>query len=141
MVGSYEQLQEVAAAWPVAPSVSDDLALMLRTCRDLFAHSYFAYDFGIVAVVWSVLAVERALREAVGAEVGSRAGLTKLIGKAQAKGWLSRSDADALRAGATLRNRIVHAQSYGTFSPAMVAGALGAAHTAIAVLAEKSRQS
>jgi hypothetical protein len=86
---------------------------------------------GPVAVVWSVLAVEAALRDRLGEAATRDDGLKRLIGKAEARGWFSPDQAEALRAGAELRNRFTHARTYGVFTPAMVAGALETAHRAI----------
>lgn len=134
MVGTHADLAAHASAWPTHQVTNREVADMLAICRRLFEHTYFVYEFGVVAVVWSVLAVEAALRDRLGNDADDRDGLTKLIGKAEGRGWLKQHEADALRAGAELRNRLVHAQSYGVFTPAMVAGALETAHRAIAKL-------
>jgi len=137
MVGTYQGLVEYAALWPRHTAVEPEVGEMLQTCRALFAHSYFVYEFGPVAVVWSVLAVERALRDRLGEEATQADGLTRLIGKAQGRGWFTRELADGLRAGAELRNRFTHGRMYGVFTPAMVAGALPeTAHRAVVLLYE-----
>jgi hypothetical protein len=131
MLGTHADLVAHAAGWPTHPEVNAQIAEMLKTCRALFTHSYFVYEFGPVAVVWSVLAVEAALRDRLGEAATRDDGLKRLIGKAEARGWFSPDQAEALRAGAELRNRFTHARTYGVFTPAMVAGALETAHRAI----------
>lgn len=134
MVGTHADLAARAATWPTHPKTNEQVADMLAICRRLFEHTYFVYEFGVVAVVWSVLAVEAALRDRLGEEASDRDGLAKLIGKAEGRGWFKQHEAEALRAGAELRNRLVHAQTYGVFTPAVVAGALETAHLSIAQL-------
>jgi hypothetical protein len=134
MVGTHADLAAHAATWPTHPKTNEQVADMLAICRRLFEHTYFVYEFGVVAIVWSVLAVEAALRDRLGEEASDRDGLAKLIGKAEGRGWFKPHEAEALRAGAELRNRLLHAQTYGVFTPAMVAGALETAHLSIAQL-------
>lgn len=135
MVISREALVEIAAGWPSTETVTkEEVASMLRTCRDLFAHCYFVYEFGLVAVIWSVLAVEAALRDCLGEDSTQDEGLARLIGKAQGRGWLTAQQADALRAGAEFRNRITHARSHGVLTLPLVAGSLETAHAVITQL-------
>lgn len=134
MLGTHADLVAHAAGWPTHPEVSAQVAEMLKTCRALFAHSYFVYEFGPVAVVWSALALEAALRDRLGEDATQKDGLMSLIGKAEARGWFEHHQAEALRAGAELRNRFTHARTYGAFTPAMVAGALETMHEAVAQL-------
>lgn len=89
MLGNHADLVAHAAGWPTHPEVNAQIAEMLKTCRALFAHSYFVYEFGPVAVVWSVLAVEAALRDRLGEEATQKDGLKGLIGKAEGRGWFS----------------------------------------------------
>jgi hypothetical protein len=134
MVGTHADLAAHAATWPTHPKTNEQVVDMLAICRRLFEHTYFVYEFGVVAIVWSVLAVEAALRDRLGEVASDRDGLAKLIGKAEGRGWFKPHEAEALRAGAELRNRLVHAQTYGVFTPGMVAGALETAHLSIARL-------
>jgi hypothetical protein len=136
LVGSYGDLVAAANSWVTRPDTKPQVAEMLKTCQALFAHSYFVYEFGPVAVVWSVLAVEAALRDKLGNEATQDDGLSRLIGKAQGRGWFSAEQAEALRAGAELRNRLSHARTYGVFTAAQVAGALETAHELVARLYE-----
>jgi hypothetical protein len=135
MVISREALAEIADSWPSTEVVTKpEVASMLKTCRDLFVHCYFVYEFGLVAVIWSVLAVEAALRDCLGEEATRDDGLSRLIGKAQGRGWLTAEQAEALRAGAEFRNRITHARSHGVLTLPLVAGPLHNAHEVIVQL-------
>lgn len=111
MVGTHADLVEKAYSWPTDPRVKNEVAERLATCRALFAHSYFVYEFGVVAGVWSVFAVEAALRDCLGEAATQKDGLKDLIGKAQGRGWFNKQEADALRAGAELRNRFTRARA------------------------------
>jgi hypothetical protein len=132
MVGSHAELVAHAAKWPTHPKTNQQVVDMLAICRRLFEHTYFVYEFGVVAVVWSVLAVEAALRDCLGEQATRDDGLAKLVGKAEGRGWFKHHEAEALRAGAVLRNRLTHAQTYAVLTPGIVAGALETAHLAIA---------
>jgi hypothetical protein len=81
MVGSHADIVAHAASWPVQPTTNAQVAEMLAICRRLFEHMYFVYEFGVVAVVWSPLAVEAALRDRLGEDADRKDGLTGLIGK------------------------------------------------------------
>ena len=85
-------------------------------------------------MVWSVLAVEAALRDRLAGDAAERDGLKKLLGKAHGRGLLGIDQVEVLDAGAQLRNRLVHGQTYGGFTPAQVAAALEAAHAVVAHL-------
>lgn len=63
MLGTRADLVGRAAWWPTHPAAKAGVGEMLKTCRALFEHSYFVYEFGPVAIVWSMLAVEAALRD------------------------------------------------------------------------------
>jgi hypothetical protein len=134
LLGRYPDLVAAASRWPTHPAVKKEVGQMLETCRHLFAHSYFVYEFGPVAVVWSMFAVEAALRDRLGERVKRSNGLKKLIATAEDLGWLSPDQAEGLRAGAELRNRFVHAQTYGVFTPGQVAGVVEGAHAAVVQL-------
>jgi hypothetical protein len=61
MVGRSNDLQELVLQWPTSGVVPERINEMLRTTSALFGHHYFVYEFGAVAVVWSLLALEAAL--------------------------------------------------------------------------------
>jgi hypothetical protein len=73
-----------------------------------------------------------ALRDQLGDAATQYDGLSKLIGKAQGRSWITTAQGVQLRAGTEFRNRIVHAKAYGVLTLPLVAGALETAHTVIA---------
>lgn len=58
LVETHDDLVAVAAGWRVDVCVPEPVAAMLGTSRALFAHRYFVYEFLVVAVTWSLIAVE-----------------------------------------------------------------------------------
>jgi hypothetical protein len=134
LVGDRESLVAVTARWETNESTTAQVADMLEICRRLFEHSYFVYEFGLVAVIWSVLAVEAALRDRLAGEAAGRDGLRKLVRKAHDRGLLELDQLEVLDAGAQLRNRLVHGETHGVLTPAQVAAALENAHAVIAHL-------
>lgn len=131
MVGDRAALAELAGSWPSDERVRPAVGEMLRVSRQLFVHSYFVHEFAVVAVVWSVFALEAALRDCLGGEAGERDGLARLVGKAERRNWLSSAQAEAIRAGAELRNRLVHTEGQKAFTVGMTAELLAASHQAV----------
>jgi hypothetical protein len=139
LAGDRAALAELAAGWTTDEHVPGKIASMLQVSRALFVNSYFVYEFGAVAVVWSVFALEAALRGCLGSDAADRDGLTALIRKAEKRGWFTAAQAEALEAGAKLRNRLVHAEGQKAFSPGIVAELLAVAHQAVADLYRSAR--
>lgn len=138
MRGSHADLVQIAAGWRTDPRVNKEVAQLLATCRSLFTHSYFVYEFGIVAVIWSLLALEAALRDGLGGDATQDDGLKKLVGKAEGRGWFTHQEAEALRAGVELRNRLVHGRTQGVLPAPAVVPMLAAAHDAVARIYERA---
>jgi hypothetical protein len=44
------RVASAAASWPVDPGVPDEVKTILSVARELFVHSYFVYEFSVVAV-------------------------------------------------------------------------------------------
>lgn len=139
--GSYDRLVEIAQSWEMDDDIPDSAAEMLKTSRELFIHSYFCYEFLVVATTWSLLAVETALRDALETPTGPDSpGLGKLINKASGRGWLTNSEAETLQAGKELRNRLVHATGQVRYTPGMAEGALETSHVVVANLYTRSAE-
>lgn len=136
IVGNRAALEEAASRWTVSATVPTEIARMLEVSRSLFVHSYFVYEFLVVAVVWSLLAVEAALRDRFGGP-RSRA-LKSLIDDAHACGVFSADEADRLHAARELRDRYVHAETQGLFTVGLAGGMLEASHRAISDLYDRS---
>lgn len=138
MIGGRDALQKVADSWRRDLVVATGVSEMLVVARDLFVFSFFKYDFGLVAVAWSLLALEEALRDCLDVDREKKLGLKALIGKAQGRGWFSDGEAKALHAGKKLRDRIVHTEGHKVYSPGMVAELLASSHAAIGDLYSRS---
>lgn len=57
-----DALESVAAGRPGSAAIPHPVAQLLRTTRALFVDSWLHYKFLTVAVAWSLIAVEAALR-------------------------------------------------------------------------------
>lgn len=135
MAGDRDDLAAVAAEWRTDPAVPEPVAEMLATARRLFVHGYFVYEFHVVAVAWSLFAVEAALRDRLDAGRGPRKpGMAKLVGRALEAGLLTEEEADSLRAGVELRNGFAHPGGQVVHSPGMAAALVGSSHAAVADL-------
>lgn len=135
LAGSYDDLVAAASEWRRDPSLPESVGGMLSTARSLFIHSYFEYEFLVVATAWSLLAVEVALRDVLELERGPGSpGLGKMIGKAQGRGWFTHAEAEAVSAGKELRDRLVHGTGVVRYTPGMTEPMLRASHAAVADL-------
>lgn len=74
--------------------------------------------------MWSIFAVEAALRPRLGA--GGRAQLSRLIKRAREQGLVSEQLADTVNTGRELRNRFVHGSEQPIWSFGMAAQVIGA---------------
>jgi hypothetical protein len=137
LVGSWADLAAAAADWPVAPGVPDEVKAILSVARELFVHSYFVYEFSVVAVAWSLFAVEAAARDCLGQSTG-RKGLTALIGECHTRGWLTVEEVKSLRAGAKIRNSLAHPCLQTVFTVGMAAPMMASAHQAVSDLYRRS---
>lgn len=130
----FADLQRLADEWRTSAAVPSGVASLLETSRALFTHSWFVYDFMAVSVAWSLVAVEAALREALG-PVPAQMNLKDLIGAAEREGRISREWADRLDAARRLRNGFAHADRQRVFTLGMAAPAIAAAHEVCELLA------
>lgn len=124
MIGTWKDLQQLASEWPVSDTVPQHINAMLQTARDLFVQHYFVYEFGAVSVVWSLLALEAALRDRFSVEEDKERRLVDLIAEARDCRWIRDNDDQLLDAGRQLRNRFVHAHKQAVLTPGLVAGML-----------------
>ncbi len=131
-------LRRAADSWPTSERTPHPVAEMLRVSRELFVHSYFVYEFGAVAVVWSVLALEGALRDRLGEAAGKWDGLSTLIDRTREYGWISDEEQESLKAGALFRNRLVHAGEQTYLPPGTTEPMLHASHAAISAVYERA---
>lgn len=111
---SYEALKEVTETWVRTAATPEHISSMLQTTRDLFVHSYYEYEFLVVATVWSMLAVEEALRSRLG--VSSSVPLQELMRRAVNKGFLEHEWAERFKAMRYLRNSLAHGKAHQNWS-------------------------
>lgn len=125
-------LEAVADQWPVHSDTPPGVANQLAVARQLFTHSLLVWEFGAVAVAWSLLAVETALKTVTGPHPPS--GLHKLITEAAARGLITPKQKAELDHARRLRNQFAHPESQPVWSLWMASPALRASHEAIAAI-------
>lgn len=136
LLGDRAALEALAATWRAGAEVAAPVADMLAVARRLFVHSYFVYEFGLVAVVWALLALEAALRDCI--ETSESATLATLLDHARMRELLDAREAESLGAARELRNRLVHGRAHPAFTPGLVAELLASMHAAISNLYDRS---
>lgn len=108
---THEDLAEVIARLDgIAPGAPPAIAEMLRVARALIVQSWWCYDFLTVSVVWSLMAVEAALRERLVKPEEPSPTFKPLVRLAKLGGLLGEEDGKTLEAGAKLRDGLVHAR-------------------------------
>lgn len=130
----FADLQRLADKWRTSSAMPEGVASLLATSRALFIHSWFIYEFMAVAVAWSLMAVEAALRETL-APVPDRMTLKALILRAEREGFVTATWGDRLDAARRLRNGFAHPETQTAFTVGMAAPLLDAAHEVCCVLA------
>lgn len=123
-------LADIADDWPRPPAATPGVAEMLAVARALFVHAWWRYEFQLVAVVWSLMAVEAALRDrhAAGDE---RPSFSELLRRARREGTLGDSELTVLENGRRLRNGLVHPSEQSNMTLGATAPILHTAHLII----------
>lgn len=130
---SFARMASTAASWPTTDATPANVANLLATSRSLYVLSWYRYELLIVAVAWSLLAVETALRHSLGASV--KKSFVELLQSATQKGLLAPELAEQLDAGRRIRNMLLHpGEVLPLWPPAMARPALAVAHRVIADL-------
>lgn len=124
-----QDLEERVGEWQAGEAVPAGVADALRVARALLVHSYYVYEFSLVAATWGLLVLEASLRDCLGAPDSTT--LKKLIAQASERGLITSEEAEALHGARGLRNRIVHGSLLPTFDPQEALGLLDAIHAAI----------
>ena len=111
----------------------------LSTARALITLAWFHYESMVVAGMWSLLAVEAALRVRLQSEQpeppkGREPPFIQLAHRAQREGLITDEWAERLDSARRMRNGLAHAQDQPAWTPGMAAPILAAAHEVIAVL-------
>src|SRR6266851_7647597 len=114
---SLDSLAGIADAWKplVYPDVPAGIGELLTTSRRLFVHSWFVYEFMVVACLVTVQAVEATCREVVYPQAKARDSFQSLFGRAPQEGRIPpelapqiSKEPDARYALPELRNRLAH---------------------------------
>lgn len=129
-------LRRSADRWPTTTATPEDVAGLLRTSRDLYVASFYAYEFLTVGVLWSLLAVEAALRLRLdGKEMDT---FKTLVDRAHKRGLLDDSAAEILDAGRELRNGFSHPDRQEVWSYGMAGPTIRTSHEVVTVLFSES---
>lgn len=116
-------------AWQLDNAVPVGVAEALRVAQALLIHSYYVYDFALVAATWSMLALEASLKDCVGAL--SEPKLVEVIDLATERGLITKEGAEVLHATRRLRNEIVHGALLPSFPPSAAIQLVEGIHDAI----------
>jgi hypothetical protein len=124
-------LNRVASEWPTTSTTPSGVAEILRTSRQLFVHGYFVYEFVTVAVAWSLLAVEAALRAQL---PGSGSTFKSMLKRAESEALLTPEMASRLDAGRQIRNGFSHPTGQDVWTLKLATGGLKTSHEAVVCL-------
>lgn len=132
---SFEILANLASDW--ANILPDDLTpdgpeRLLRTARSLFVHSWFDYEFMVVACLVGFQAMEAAFR--VLYSEAERTPFRKLVRRAHQEGILPANIADLAESGAELRNLFSHPATQATLTLGMAGSMLENTHRLVALV-------
>lgn len=116
--------------WSMGEAVPDDMTAVLRVARKLLVDSYADYEVALVAVTWSLLALEAALHLCLG--VQGRQELGGLLRQAQREGLIDAGEFAVLDAVRVLRNTIVHGALRPSFPPGAAVEMVDGLHQAVA---------
>jgi hypothetical protein len=127
---AHADLVRLTEKWPTTAATPPGVADLLSTARALITLAWFHYESMVVAGMWSLLAVEAALR----VRLDSEQQLVKLIGRAQREGLITDQWAKRLHGARQVRNDLAHARQQDAWTVGMAAPVLATAHEVIAVL-------
>lgn len=130
----YHELRRQAAEWATTSATPNGPSELLSTSRDCYAQGYYAYGLFAVGGVWSITAIEAALRMKLDADRKTK--LSELVKTAERAGYLPERgwDDGRLDAGRQLRNKTMHGDDQQLWTPAMARGVIAASHEAVASL-------
>ena len=127
-----DDLEAIAHEWPVSPRTPKDVENQLDVARKLFTHSLLVWEFGAVAVAWSLLAVESGLRVALDATESSS--FHQLIDKAATIGVLDEQLRSELHQTRRLRNSFAYPRAQPVGPRGWPQAVLRSSHAAVATI-------
>ena len=133
---TFEKLAEIASSWDplvdMPPSEFDGPTRLLKMARSLFVHSWFDYEFMVVACLVALQAVEASLRIMY---PGSEARpLKKLVNQAERENVLPSNIAELARTGADLRNLYSHPATQDAVTLGMATSVLENTHRLVSLV-------
>jgi hypothetical protein len=132
---SFEILAGIASEWAdllPAPMINDGPAALLRMARSLFKHSWFDYEFMVIACLTGFQAMEAAFRSLYPEVEGTP--FRKLIRRARDEGILPYNIADIADTGAELRNYFSHPRTQTALTLGMAVPMLENTHRLVALV-------
>jgi hypothetical protein len=140
-VMSFEHLKSMSDEWsqliPKGLEMEGPLAI-LRTSRSLFAHSWFDYEFMVVAALVSFQALESAFHRLY-PDVDESYPFKKLVNRARRDGTLESRFADLANSAVELRNLLSHPRGAAAFTVGMAAPMLENTHRLVVLILETAR--
>ena len=135
-VGDFADLQDIALEW--VEYLPDDLsprgpAALLRTARSLFVHSWFDYEFMVVACLLGFQALEAAFHELY-PESKATTPFLVLARRAKREGVLPAIIADLAGTAIELRNWLSHPATAIALTPGMAAPVLENTHRLVGLV-------
>jgi hypothetical protein len=133
---TFEALAEIASSWDslvsVPPSEFDGPTRLLKMARSLFVHSWFDYEFMVVACLLALQAVEASLRIMYPGPAGRP--FKKLVSQAERENVLPSNIADLARTGAELRNLYSHPATQDAVTLGMATSVLENTHRLVSLV-------
>lgn len=133
---TFEHLQKVADEW--AETIPDSLpkdgpVAILRTSRSHFAHSWFDYEFMVVAALVAFQALGAAFH-VLNPDAKNEVPFWKLVQRTRKEGDLEPVFADLAELAVEVRNLLSHPQAVAAFSVGIAAPMLEQSHRLVALV-------
>ncbi|MEU1552189.1 hypothetical protein ABZ517_05630 [Streptomyces scabiei] len=129
-VGDFADMHDLVRDLVIPDGLPSSTVSVLTTARELIRHSYFRYEFMMLGVAMSIIAIETALTARYG-----RGSLAEHLKKAHADGTLDEEQYDLLdTTGRPIRNKFAHGDlTHAAITPAL---AVAMAQTSFTILAQ-----
>jgi hypothetical protein len=132
-------LASLAGEWPTSPVTPRGVTSLLVTTRTTFTLAWFHYELLVVSVLWSLFAVEAAIRDLLGA--GEKPNYASLRERAKKEGLITEDEFHIMDAGRSLRNKLGHAREQGAWTLGMAVPVIKKNHHLISQLYQDRHES